>query len=104
MAYLIASAALHLWLSSRFYVHWAWSPAVIDGGPLGFLTWSIPTLVGTFACDFVLHSTDRGKTLAKLAIWSAVPCSPATPFPAAEENWPLPRSWIPGSRSPISGP
>ena len=40
---------------------------MIDGGPLGFLTWSIPTLVGSFAYDAVLHSTDRGKTLAKLA-------------------------------------
>ncbi len=71
VAYLIASAALHLWLSSRFYVQWAWSPAVIDGGPLGFLTWSIPTLVGTLACDLVMRSAASGKTLAKLVFWSA---------------------------------
>jgi predicted acyltransferase len=72
VVFLIASAGLHLWLSSQFYLHWAWSPAVIDGGPLGFLTWSIPTLVGTLACDFVSRTTDSRKTLKMLAVWSAV--------------------------------
>ena len=72
VVFLIASAGLHLWVSSRFYLHWAWSPAVIDGGPLGFLTWSIPTLVGSLACDVVLRSSASGKTLARLAVWSAV--------------------------------
>ena len=32
VAYLIASAGLHLWLSSRFYLDWAWNTPVIDGG------------------------------------------------------------------------
>jgi hypothetical protein len=71
VAYLIASACLHLWLSSRFYLDWAWNTPVIDGGPLGFLTWSIPTLVGSLAYDAVLKSTDSAKTLAKVALWSA---------------------------------
>ncbi len=57
MAFLIASAGLHLWLSSRFYLDWAWNAPVIDGGPLGFLTWSIPTLVGSLACDAVSQSS-----------------------------------------------
>jgi predicted acyltransferase len=72
VAYLIASAGLHLWLSARFYHDWAWNTRVIDGGPLGFLTWSIPTLVGSLACDAVSQSTDSRKTLVKLAGWSAL--------------------------------
>ncbi len=72
IAFLIASAELHLWLSARFYFDWAWHTPVIDGGPLGFLTWTIPTLVGSLACDAVLHGSKSRKTLAKLAAWSAV--------------------------------
>ena len=72
VAFLVASAGLHLWLSSRFYLDWAWNAPVIDGGPLGFLTWSIPTLVGSLACDAVSQSTDSAKTLARLAFWSVL--------------------------------
>ena len=42
--FMIASAGLHLWLSSQFYFDWAWKTPVIDGGQLGFLSWTIPTL------------------------------------------------------------
>jgi len=53
--YGVASAILHLVLSHWFYFDWAHiSPGTIDGGPLGFLTWSIPTLAGTLACDAFL--------------------------------------------------
>jgi predicted acyltransferase len=72
VAYLIASAGLHLWLSSRFYLRWAWDTPVIDGGQLGFLTWSIPTLVGSLAYDVVSRGDKSLKTLAKLAGWSGV--------------------------------
>ncbi len=70
VAFLIASAALHLWLSSRFYFDWAWKLPVIDGGPLGFLTWAIPTLAGSLTYDAVAGGQDDRKTLAKLAGWS----------------------------------
>ncbi len=70
VAFLIASAALHLWLSSRFYFDWAWNTPVIDGGPLGFLTWTIPTLVGSLAYDAVARGQDDGKTLRNLTAWS----------------------------------
>lgn len=53
MIWLIASAALHIILSQDFYLQYALNRPVIDGGPLGFLTWSIPVLVGSFACDFL---------------------------------------------------
>ena len=69
---MIASAGLHLWLSYRFYFHWAWTSPVIDGGPLGFLTWTIPTLVGSLAYDAVAQSHDDPNLIAKLAGWSVV--------------------------------
>ena len=71
VAYLIASAALHLWLSSRFYFDWAWKTPVIDGGQLGFLTWSIPILVGSLAHDAILHAKPASNSLPRLFAWSA---------------------------------
>jgi hypothetical protein len=53
--FLAGSAGLHLWLSQRFYFDWAWNRPVIDGGPLGFLTWTIPLLVGSLASDVLAH-------------------------------------------------
>jgi predicted acyltransferase len=67
--FMIASAGLHLWLSSRFYLDWA-AHHVIDGGPLGFLTWTIPTLVGSLAYDVVAKDRDGYDPLPKLAGWS----------------------------------
>lgn len=53
ITYGVLSALLHLGLSYWFYFDWVHrAPESIDGGPLGFLTWSIPTLAGTIACDF----------------------------------------------------
>jgi predicted acyltransferase len=69
--FMIASAGLHLWLSSWFYLEWAWkSPAVIDGGWLGILTWTIPTLVGSLAYDAVKGGKDDRETLSTLVVWS----------------------------------
>jgi len=70
--FMIASAGLHLWLSSRFYFDWAWKLPVIDGGPLGFLTWTIPTLVGSLAYDVMASGRDQGSSMSKLAAWSIV--------------------------------
>lgn len=53
IAWGVLSAGLHLGLSYAFYFDWVHQPPEsIDGGPLGFLTWSIPTLAGTLACDW----------------------------------------------------
>jgi predicted acyltransferase len=70
VAFVIASAALHLWLSSVFYLDWAWKTPVIDGGWLGILTWTIPTLVGSLAYDAVKGGKDDRKTLRTLAAQS----------------------------------
>jgi predicted acyltransferase len=53
VAFLAGSAGLHLWLSHRFYFDWAWHRPVIDGGPIGFLTWALPLVVGSLAYDVV---------------------------------------------------
>lgn len=68
LLYGIASTILHVFLSHWFYFDWAHrDPGTIDGGPLGFLTWTIPTLAGTFACDAVL-APDRPR-IAPLVLW-----------------------------------
>ena len=56
LLYMVGSAALHVALSYWFYFAWVnnGQPNGIDGGPLGFLTWTIPTIIGTFACDILL--------------------------------------------------
>ena len=72
VVFLVASGALHLWLSSRFYFEWAWKTPVIDGGQLGFLTWTIPLLVGSLAYDAVADFRDERSAIPKLGAWSAV--------------------------------
>src|SRR5262249_34747093 len=70
--FMFASAGLHLWLSHRFYFHWAWTAPVIDGGQLGFMTWTIPTIVGSLAYDAVAQGQEVFKLVGKLAGWSVV--------------------------------
>ncbi len=72
LLFMIGTAALHLWLSSWFYLEWAWNTPVIDGGPLGFLSWSIPTLVGSFAYDAVVAGGSSWSAVGKMLFWSAV--------------------------------
>jgi hypothetical protein len=52
VAYAIAAGLLHVWASDAGYYKWNLAnPVGIDGGPLGFLTWSIPLLVGSLTVD-----------------------------------------------------
>ncbi len=69
IGYILTSAILHLILSQAFYFDWAWGH-VIDGGPLGFLTWTIPVLVGSLTFD-VMNSQASGR-FVRLIIWSLV--------------------------------
>jgi hypothetical protein len=47
-------------LSHGFYFTWVNTPPNgIDGGPLGFLTWTIPLIVGTLCADAFLRSDHR---------------------------------------------
>jgi len=78
--YMIISAAIHVALSGAFYFDWvngflngaAAPPSGIDGGNLGFLTWTIPTIIGTLACDAVLAPRGRGALLVRLFGWGAI--------------------------------
>ena len=52
--YAAAAGGLHVWLSSAFYYAWNMTePVGVDGGPLGFLTWTMPLVAGTLAFDWV---------------------------------------------------
>jgi predicted acyltransferase len=78
--YMILSAAIHVALSGAFYFDWVngflngavASPQGIDGGPLGFLTWTIPTMIGTLACDAVMTPRSRNAVLVRLFGWGVV--------------------------------
>ncbi|HBJ37195.1 MAG TPA: hypothetical protein DDZ51_21060 [Planctomycetaceae bacterium] len=60
IAWLIGSASIHVWLSDRFNFHWVNTPPNgIDGGPLGFLTWSVPAIIGTLSYDVFAQSRDK---------------------------------------------
>jgi predicted acyltransferase len=66
IAFAAFSAALHLLLSYIFYFRFAMTFPVIDGGPLGFLSWSIPLLVGSLAYDAVMpkdHESTSPRTI-----------------------------------------
>lgn len=71
LLWLLGSMALHVWCSHEFYLKFALDRPVIDGGPLGFLTWSIPVLVGGFVSDFLTQPSVKG-IFAKLMIAAVV--------------------------------
>jgi hypothetical protein len=66
----VASALVHAGLSYWFYYDWVWNRPGIDGGPLGFLTWTIPLLAGSLAYDAV-HRW-RTRSVSWLIVWSIV--------------------------------
>ncbi len=63
IAWMIGSGLLHVWLSYLFNFVWCNTPPnAIDGGPLGFLTWCIPALMGTLACDWFVDGLADGTS------------------------------------------
>jgi predicted acyltransferase len=69
--YMLGSAAMFHLLSQAWYYQWVNTPPTgIDGGPLGFLTWTIPLIVGTLAYDAV--SASARPPVGKLLLWGAV--------------------------------
>lgn len=64
-AFAAASAGLGVLLSQAFYYDWVMTAPGIDGGPLGFLTWTVPTLAGSFAYDAVA-ACDRKKAARRI--------------------------------------
>ena len=51
LLYMIGSAGLFILLSNSWYYEWELTRPGIDGGPLGFLSWTGPLMLGTFAHD-----------------------------------------------------
>jgi len=96
--FMIASGGLHLWLSSWFYLDWAWKTPVIDGGPLGFLSWTIPLLVGSLAYDGVVGSKDPRRIAGQLMAWSLVPMLGGYALSCVGGHW-APPPFVPPSAS-----
>jgi predicted acyltransferase len=72
VGWMILSAAAHVGLSAWFNFAWVNAhPKGIDGGPLGFLTWAIPALIGTLACDAFVGGAGRPR-VGKLLAWSGI--------------------------------
>jgi len=70
--WMVGSAILHVFLSYQFNFIWCnSSPNAIDGGPLAFLTWSVPAILGTLACDAIIGSSGR-PPLLKMLLWSVL--------------------------------
>ncbi len=53
LLFAVGSGLLHLLLSYLFWYDLLQAKRVIDGGLLGFLTWTLPTIAGTLAYDLV---------------------------------------------------
>lgn len=66
----IGSAALFHALSAGGYYDWVLQRPGIDGGPLGFLTWTIPLIVGTLAYDVV--ASQRQWQVWRLLAWAGL--------------------------------
>ena len=71
--WMLGSAIGHGFLS--YWFHFVWvntAPNGIDGGPLGFLTWTIPAIVGTLACDVFVQPRGQlqlgSSTLTKVLL------------------------------------
>ena len=71
IVYAVVSGILHCGISWWFNFAWVHAqPGSIDGGPLGFLSWSIPAICGTLACDAVKESGTRAAL--RIALSGAV--------------------------------
>ena len=70
IAFMAASGAIHLILSYWFYFDWGQHTGILDGGQLGFLSWTIPTLLGSLAYD-LMRSRGPMKALVPLFSWAA---------------------------------
>jgi predicted acyltransferase len=64
----LASLVLHWYLSAIFYFDWVWNRPGIDGGPLGFLTWTVPVVMGTLAHDQLAGGLASARR--NLMIWA----------------------------------
>ena len=71
LLFAVGSAGLHLGLSHWFYYDWVNTVGGIDGGVLGFLTWTIPMLAGSLAYDLLARTGKPGSAVGSLLGWGA---------------------------------
>ncbi len=71
ITFMVLSAGLHVFLSKAFYYDWVIENRSIDGGPLGFLTYTIPTIVGSLAYDLLVTRGPR-PSLRPLWVWGGL--------------------------------
>lgn len=64
------SAGIHVGLSHWFYYDFV-NRLGIDGGMLGFLTWTLPMVAGTLAHDIVTQHPERNLAAGRLLLWGA---------------------------------
>lgn len=69
--FLAASGLAHVLISYFWYYDWIQTARIIDGGPLGFMTWTIPTLTGSIAYDVMTARGPRGS-LKPFVLWSII--------------------------------
>lgn len=73
LAWLVGSCLLHVALSYGFYYDWVMKRPGIDGGPLGFLTWTVPILAGSLAYDAWRACVQRpGRLVGWCLRWGAL--------------------------------
>ncbi|MFM8284460.1 MAG: heparan-alpha-glucosaminide N-acetyltransferase domain-containing protein [Planctomycetaceae bacterium] len=118
IAWLVLSAAAHVALSWWFNFAWVNAPpAGIDGGPLGFLTWCVPALVGTLACDAFVPSTHGASTrgasthapappipLGRIAAAAALLMALGYVFSCGTRSYDLPAERVPGAAKMADDP
>ncbi|WP_010582759.1 hypothetical protein [Schlesneria paludicola] len=118
--YAVASGLAHVGLSYWFNYEWVFSPPTgIDGGPLGFLTWSIPAIAGTIACDAVRASGPKaasrialsgiavmliGWGMSNASVLYNVPAAKTLDDPAAAPEGTTPETKTPETTPPVATP
>lgn len=104
------SAGLHLLLSHWFYYEHV-NRIGIDGGPLGFLSWTLPMIAGSLAHDIVTETTGRHRPVQRLLFWGGVvmllgyglaclnlSTPPNTPAPGRLGAWLVEPPFVPPTR------
>lgn len=89
----VASGLLHLGLSLWFWFDFLMRVEVIDGGPLGFMTWSLPALAGALAYDAVKKFGPR-RALMVVLRWGAL-LSVGGYLISCVHGWEAPPFWPP---------
>lgn len=102
----ILSGLLHLTLSSTFWFEFLMRSRVIDGGPLGFLSWTLPTIGGALAYDAVLKFGPAraakilgGWGLSIAILGYAISCVSGWQAPPFWPPWQMPDLWTMSQRA-----